>query len=75
MNNISNPANACQTVFCFFCGKKLGPFASEEGKQELAKKYNFKRRKHWAYSGKRWICKPCRVKERDAIREAETREK
>lgn len=66
--------HACQWHFCFFCGDKLGPFRDEKHCEEIAVKANFKRRKHPDYSGSRWICKKCRVKELVGIRSAEGKE-
>lgn len=61
--------------FCFFCGTPLGPFIDKTDCERLAVAKNFKRRKHTDYSGTRWLCKKCRVKELDKIRMAEADDK
>ena len=62
--------------FCFFCGKKLGLGENLSGIIKLAKKFNFKRAPHSEdYSGRRWVCKPCRDANRKKINEGFKKEK
>jgi len=60
------PGFQALSIFCFFCGKEVGPAESRDKLAEMCANRNFKRFKPDPaypkpfYDGERWVCADCR---------------